>query len=209
MSSGTLCRPQYDCGMRQFIEFVPVALFVAVYFTTKDIYLATGVLMIGVCVQVGFEYGQDKAVSKRTQMVFWVVILFGAATLAFHDERFIKWKPTIVNWLFCVGLLVSQHFSKSNLLKTMLGDQIQLPDHVWRNLNYGWSLGFFIAGALNLVVAYGFSTDFWVTYKLIGGFAITLTYMVITMVYLVKGGYVKDVEEESADSTAAADSTDT
>lgn len=182
--------------MRQFIEFIPIALFVAVYFTSRDIYLSTAVLMAGVCVQVGFEYGQDRAVSKRTQMVFWVVILAGAATLAFHDDRFIKWKPTIVNWLFCVALLTSQFISQDNLLKKMLGAQLPLPDHVWRNLNYGWSFGFFIAGALNLVVAYGFSTDLWVTYKLIGGFAITLTYMVVTMVYLVRGGYIKDAEDE-------------
>ena len=50
--------------MRQFIEFVPIALFVAVYFTTRDIYLATAILMAGVCIQVGFEYYQDKTLSK-------------------------------------------------------------------------------------------------------------------------------------------------
>ncbi len=187
--------------MRQFIEFVPIALFVAVYFTTKDIYLATGILMGGVCIQVGFEYYQDKAVSKRTIMVFAVVILAGTATLVFQNEVFIKWKPTVVNWLFSVALIGGQLLSKDNLLKKMLGEHMALPDHVWRNLNYGWALGFFIAGALNLIVAYGFSTDIWVSYKLIGGFAITLFYMVITMVYLVKGGYVSDAEEEPAEST--------
>ncbi len=182
--------------MRQFIEFVPIALFVAVYFTTRDIYLATAVLMLGVCVQVGFEYGLDKTIRKQTQVVFVVAIVFGGMTLLFHDDLFIKWKPTIVNWVFSVALLLSHFVLKTNLLKKLLGEHMPLPDHVWRNLNYGWSLGFFIAGALNLVVAYGFSTDFWVTYKLIGGMAITLTYMIITMVYLVKGGYI---QEEDAD----------
>lgn len=187
--------------MKQFIEFIPIALFVAVYFTTKDIYLSTVVLMVGVCMQIGVEYGINKSVSKQTQMVFWVVMVAGAATLAFQDDRFIKWKPTIVNWLFCVALMGSQLLSRDSLLKKMLGGQIPLPDHVWRNLTYGWSAGFFIAGALNLIVAYGFSTDFWVTYKLVGGFAITLTYMVVTMVYLVKGGYIKDLEDDPAEST--------
>ena len=191
--------------MRQFIEFVPIALFVGVYFALKDIYIATGVLMIGVCLQLGFEYALDRAVSKRTQILFWVVILAGAATLAFRDDVFIKWKPTIVNWLFCAALLASQLISTRNLLKKMLGEHLPLPDHVWRNLAYGWSLGFFVAGALNLVVAYGFSTDIWVTYKLVGGFAITLTYMAITMIYLVRGGYVQELEshgpaEDSAES---------
>lgn len=183
--------------MRQFIEFVPIALFVVVYFTTKDIYLATALLMAGACVQVGYEYGVDKEVSKRTQMVFAVIILAGSATLILHDETFIKWKPTIVNWLFSVALIGSQLISKDNLLKKMLGEHLALPDLVWRNLNYGWALGFFIAGALNLVVAYNFSTEFWVTYKLVGGICITLFYMIITMTYLYKGGYIE--EEKAAD----------
>ncbi len=186
--------------MRQFIEFVPIAFFVAVYFTTKDIYLATAVLMAGVCVQVGYEYGADKEVSKRTQMIFWVVILAGAATLTFQDEIFIKWKPTIVNWLFTGALLGSQFLMRDNLLKKMLGEQLALPDHVWRNLNLGWSLGFFIAGALNIYVAYSFSTDVWVTYKLVGGICITLFYMIITMTYLIRGGYIQETEEETANS---------
>ncbi len=188
-------------GTKQVVEFIPVLLFVGVYFSTKDIYLATALLMAGVVGQVGFEYWQDKEISKRTQMIFWVVILAGAATLLFQDELFIKWKPTIVNWLFCVALLASQYIGTENLLKKMLGEHIPLPDHVWRNLNLGWSVGFFIAGALNLVVAYMFSTDFWVTYKLVGGFAITLCYMVITVVYLVKGGYIEEDDDTDTAET--------
>ena len=178
--------------MKQFVEFVPVALFVVTYFVTKDIYIATGVLMVGICFQVAFEYLKFKEIEKKTQMIFWVAMLFGGATLLFRNQEFIQWKPTIVNWLFCVALLASQFIGKDNLLKRMLGEQVAMPDDVWRNLNLGWSLGFFIAGALNLIVAYGFSLDFWVSYKLIGGFAITLVYMIITMVYLVKGGYISD-----------------
>ena len=180
--------------MKQFVEFIPIALFVGVYFTTKDIYISTGVLMAGVCVQVAFEYFTTGAIDKRTQVIFWVAILFGGATLVFRNEAFIQWKPTIVNWMFCGALLGSQFLTKDNLLKKLLGDQVALPDHVWRNLNYGWSLGFFVAGALNLIVAYGFSLDTWVTYKLVGGFAITFIYIIITIAYLVKGGYMQDQE---------------
>lgn len=187
--------------MRQFIEFIPIALFVAAYFTTKDIYLATAVLMVGVAFQIGVEYGMDKTVSSRSQMLFWVVMVAGAATLLFHDDLFIKWKPTIVNWLMGIGLLASQFMAKENLIKKMLGEQIQLPDHVWRNLAYGWSCGFILAGVLNLVVAYGFSTDFWVTYKLVGGIAISLFYMTITIIYLYRGGYISDEDEDTENTT--------
>ena len=163
--------------MKQFIEFIPVALFVVVYFTTRDIYVSTAVLMAGITFQVIFEYLRFGHVDKRTQMVFWIAIVFGGATLVFRNEAFIQWKPTIVNWMFAGALLASQWFGGDNLLKKLLGDQVPLPDHVWRNLNFGWSLGFFVAGVLNLVVAYFFSLDFWVSYKLIGGFAITLIYI--------------------------------
>lgn len=178
--------------MRQFVEFIPIALFVGIYFTTKDIYLATALLMAGVVVQLGYERWREKEISKRTQMIFWVVLLAGSATLIFRDELFIKWKPTIINWLFCVALVASQYLTRENLLQRMLGGQVHLPAQVWRTLCFGWSFGFFFAGALNLVVAYSFSTDFWVVYKLVGGFALTLSYLAVTGIYLVKGGYLKD-----------------
>jgi intracellular septation protein len=183
--------------MKQFVEFIPIALFVVVYFTTRDIYISTGVLMVGICLQVAFEYITLRKIDKKTIVIFWVAMLFGGATLIFRNEAFIQWKPTIVNWLFAVGLLSSQLFGKENMIKKMLSDQVQFPDHVWRNLTLGWSLGFILAGGLNLIVAYNFDLDFWVTYKLVGGFAITLCYMIITMAYLVKGGYVVDDSPES------------
>ena len=64
---------RYDARMRQFIEFIPIAVFVAVYFTTRDIYLATGALMAGVCCQVGYEYIKDKGVSQRTQSAQYAI----------------------------------------------------------------------------------------------------------------------------------------
>ena len=180
--------------MRQFVEFVPILIFVVIYFWTRDIYVATAVLMLGMCVQVGYEYYQDKTVSKRTISIFLIVILAGAATLLFQNELFIKWKPTAVNWLFSVALVSGHLFAKDNFLKKMLNEHLTLPNLAWRNLNFGWALGFFVAGALNLIVAYGYSTEVWVTYKLVGGFALTISYMIITMVYLTKGGYLSETD---------------
>ena len=185
--------------MRQFIEFIPVLLFVVVYFTTRDIYISTGVLMVGICLQVAYEFIRFRKIEKKTTVIFWVAMLFGGATLIFRNQEFIQWKPTIVNWLFSGALLTSQIFARDNLIKKMLSEQLTLPDHVWRNLALGWSFGFFLAGALNLLVAYGFSLDFWVTYKLVGGLAISLIYMVITMVYLVKGRYIRDDQNRATE----------
>lgn len=191
--------------MKQFIEFVPVALFAAVFFFSRDIYLSTLVLMVAIAAQAGLEYLMTRQIEKKTQIIFWISMLFGGATLLLRNELFIQWKPTIINWLFAAGLLASQFLGKDNLLKKMLGTQLRLPDSVWLRLNLGWSLGFFIAGALNLVVAFNFSLAFWVSYKLIGGFAITLGYIVLTLIYLSSGGYLQDpqtnpIEKPRADS---------
>jgi intracellular septation protein len=195
--------------MKQFIEFVPVVLFVAVYFTTKDIYLSTAMLMAGIFLQVAYEYFTTGKVEKKTQIIFAIAMLFGGATLLFRNEVFIQWKPTIVNWLFAVALWGSLLFVKTNLLKKMIGEQLSMPDKAWKHLNNGWALGFFIAGVLNLVVAYNFSLDFWVSYKLFGGMGLTIFYMVCTVLYLMKGGYLSEAGDPDASSAAALGPNDT
>lgn len=183
--------------MKQFVEFLPIAVFAGVYFYTRDIFISTAVLMVAMLVQVAVEYFTTQKVVRQTWFLFGSVVVLGGMTLAFRDETFIQWKPTLVNWAFCVALLGSHIVLKVNLLAKMLGEQVKLPSHVWRNLNYGWSAGFFLAGALNLVVAFNFDMDFWVSYKLVGGFALTLMYIIITIVYLVKGGYMEEDEDKA------------
>ncbi|HJL87802.1 MAG TPA: inner membrane-spanning protein YciB [SAR324 cluster bacterium] len=186
--------------MKQLIEFIPIALFGGVYFWTRDIFAATFFLMGGICLQLAFEYWTTRKVSRQTQIIFWSAILLGGATVIFRNEEFLFWKPTIVNWIFSLALLGFHFFSKENLLRRMLGSKIQLPEHVWINLSLGWAMGFFLAGLLNLIVAFQFSLDFWVSYKLFGGLGLTLFYFVVMAVYLARGGYLnqpKPVTEET------------
>ncbi|MBL4680273.1 MAG: septation protein IspZ [Pseudomonadales bacterium] len=185
--------------MKQFTEFVPIAAFTGVHFYTKDIFFSTGVLMIAMLGQLVYKYASSGKVQKKTLYIFGIVVALGSLTLIFRDKIFLLWKPTIVNWVFCLALLGSQLLSKENLIKKMMGRQLSLPNHVWKNLTLGWSLGFFVAGVLNLFVAFNFSLDAWVTYKLFGGFGITVIYMVIMMTYLVKGGYLEEIESDIAD----------
>jgi intracellular septation protein len=187
--------------MKQFIDFIPIAAFVAVFFTTKDIFISTGVLMAGLALQIVYEYLVHKKVDKKTWIVFWIAMLFGGATLLFRNELFIQWKPTVVNWFFASALIMSHFIGTQNLIEKILGSQLDLPGHVWRNLNIGWALGFFVAGVLNLIVAFSFSLEIWVTYKLVGGLLITSTYIIATIFYLLKGGYLK--EEMSKESQVA------
>jgi intracellular septation protein len=189
--------------MNQLFDFLPIALFVAVFFLS-DIFYATAALMIGVAVQVAAYKLLHKPISRELQITFWVSMLFGGLTLAFRNETFIQWKPTIINWLFCVSLIGSHFIGKHNLLQRLLGHQLSLTEEIWVKLNFGWALGFFIAGALNLWVAYTFSMEIWVSYKLIGGFGITLFYILLTVGYLAHKGFMNDeLMAPSAQSTAA------
>jgi intracellular septation protein len=185
--------------MNQLLDFVPVALFVIVFFLT-DIFYATGALMIGVTAQVLVYLALKKPLSRELKITFWASLIFGGLTLVFRNETFILWKPTIVNWLLACVLIGSHFLASRNALQHMLGGQMELHDEVWTRLNFGWAAGFFFAGALNLVVAYNFSLEFWVSYKLIGGFALTFLYIMATVGYLAAKGYLKEPEaaEEKA-----------
>lgn len=185
--------------MSQLLDFLPVALFVVVFFLT-DIFYATAALMAGVTVQVLAYLAFKKPLSRELKITFWASMIFGGLTLIFRNETFILWKPTIVNWLLAGALIGSHFFSRKNALQHMLGGQLELHDEVWSRLNFGWAGGFFIAGALNLVVAYNFSLEIWVSYKLIGGFALTFLYILATIGYLAAKGYLK--EPEGAPATA-------
>lgn len=172
--------------MNQLFDFLPLALFVAVFFAT-DIYWATAALMVAVTAQVVVFRLVGRPISRELTLTFWASLIFGSLTLIFRNETFIQWKPTIVNWLLAASLIGSFYLGRTNLLKQLMGHQVTLVDEVWARLNFGWALGFLLAGALNLVVAYNFSMEFWVTYKLVGGFALTFLYIAITVAYLSWG----------------------
>jgi len=106
--------------------------------------------------------------------------VFGGATLVLHNQIFIQWKPTIFNWVLALAFGGSQFIGDKNLMERTLGSQIHLPKQVWTRLNLLWVANFAIVGALNLVVAYGFSEATWVSYKLYSAIGFTLLLTVIT-----------------------------
>ncbi|MEQ8485419.1 MAG: inner membrane-spanning protein YciB [Pseudomonadales bacterium] len=193
--------------MTQLLDFIPVAVFVAVYFSV-DIYWATAALMAAVTVQVLAYLALRRPLSRELHMTFWASMIFGALTLFFRNELFIQWKPTIVNWLLAASLIGSHYLAGTNLLKQLLGKQLSLLDQVWARLNIGWACGFFFAGVLNLVVAYNFSMEFWVSYKLIGGFALTFLYIMITMIYLSRAGYLEMPAADTVEVPSKAENRD-
>jgi intracellular septation protein len=168
--------------MKFLFDLLPVILFF-VAFKLADIYVATGVAIAATFAQVGWL----KLRRKRVEPMLWaslgIIVVFGGATLFLQDETFIKWKPTVLYWLFG-AVLAGAAAGRRNLIRAMLSDQVQLPEPVWSRLNWSW-VGFFgFMGAINLYVAYNYSTDLWVSFKLFGGMGLMLLFVIAQAVVL-------------------------
>src|SRR5690606_5282673 len=129
------------------------------------IYSATAVLMAATTLQVAVMYAITREIEKRLLWLLLAVLVFGGATLLLRNQMFIQWKPTIFNWIAAIICGGSQFIGDKNLMERTLGSQIHLPKPVWTRLNLLWTGNFLVVGALNLVVAYGFSEQAWVSYK--------------------------------------------
>jgi len=180
--------------MTQLLDFTPILVFVATYYFS-DIFVATAALMAATAAQIGLTVLLKKTVSRQLKLTFWLTLILGALTLIFHDKEFIQWKPTIVNVALACVLIASQYVGKRiPVLQRFLGEQLKLPDVIWRRVNVGWAIGFVVAGALNLYVAFNFSERFWVNYKLFGGIVVFALYGLLTAIYLARGGYLRDAD---------------
>ncbi|MDG2278220.1 MAG: septation protein IspZ [Pseudomonadales bacterium] len=170
--------------MQQFIDYIAILAFVVVYFMTKDIFLATGVLMVAVTVQICLYWLMKKPIGNELKLTFWASMILGGMTLIFQDETFIKWKPSIINWLLALVLVGAHLFAKTFLVEKMLGKVLRLPDSAWRSLTYGWALAFTISGTVNIYVAYSYSLDTWVTFKFVGLLGLNLVFLMATFAFL-------------------------
>jgi len=169
--------------MKFLFDIFPVILFFAA-FKLYGIYIATAVAIVATFGQIGWMWFKHRKVDNMQWISLGLIVVFGGATLLLRDETFIKWKPTVLYWLFAAVLLVSQLVWRKNLIQAMMAAQVTAPDAVWRKLLNGW-IGFFVfMGVINLYVACSFSTDFWVNFKLFGGIGLMLVFVVIQAVIL-------------------------
>ena len=171
--------------MKFLFDLFPVILFF-VAFKFFGIYIATAVAIVATVAQIAWVCYRHRKIDNIQWVTLGVIVVFGGATLLLHDETFIKWKPTVLYWLFGAALLVAEFGFRKNLIKAMMGKQITLADSIWRWLLMSW-IGFFvIMGVLNLYVAFNFSTDAWVNFKLFGGTGLMLAFVVLQALFLAK-----------------------
>jgi intracellular septation protein len=150
------------------------------------ILLATVVVIVATVAQIAWVRFRHGKVDKMLWVSLVLVVVFGGMTLVFQDETFIKWKPTILYWVFAVSLGFAALVLKKNPIKAMLGEQLVLPEPVWTRMNLSWIAFFLCMGALNLFVAFNFPTDTWVNFKLFGGMGLLFAFVLGQGVVLSK-----------------------
>lgn len=158
--------------------------------TQAPILLATAIAIVATIAQIGYLLLRGKKVDTTLWLSLAIIVVFGGATIYFHNETFIKWKPTVLYWCFATALLFSQIVLKKNLIRTMMEKQMSLPEGIWRRVNLSWVAFFLTMGLLNLYVAFNFSTDSWVNFKLFGSMGLMLVFIVVQSLMLSK--YIKE-----------------
>jgi len=150
--------------MNPILEFFPIVLFFIAY-KFYDIYVATGVVIVATILQVAISWYKTRKVSTMQLITLGLILVMGGATIILQNEQFIKWKLSIIEWLFGVVFLGSQFVGKKTVIERMLSANLTLPDAVWRRLNTLWAIFFLSIGFINVYVMYHYSTDDWVMFK--------------------------------------------
>ena len=181
--------------MKLILDFFPILLFFVSY-KLSDIYTATAVLMAATTVQMALIYMRERSLQTMHKVTLVLVLGFGALTLGLHDERFIKWKPTVLYSAMALGLAVATWGLKKSPIKGLLGSQLELPDLVWARLNIAWVLYCAFMALANAYVAENFSTDEWMNFKL-WGYVFPVTFILGQGIYIARH-MQKPSEEEAA-----------
>ena len=194
--------------MKAFLDFIPVFFFFMSYIFYTDIpiqyindvnsffgielnskkssgiYFATLVLMITYSIQFVFLLFIKKT-KKIHYITLFIILIAGLSTLYFKNPIFIKIKPSIVYWGFALFFVINNLFSKENIIKSLLQDQIDLDSKKWSVLSNSWVIFFILCGFLNLYVANFYSEESWVEFKFyILGIILPIIFIVLNGIYI-------------------------
>ncbi len=181
--------------MKFLYDYFPIICFFVGY-KIWGIYTATAITMVASILQVGVFWFKHHRFEKLHLITLGFVILLGGSTLLFHKAIYIKWKPSIIYWVFAIVLLGSQFIGSKTVLHRILGDKINVPIKIWTRLNIAWGIFFALLGCLNLYVVYNYSTNAWVNFKLFGTLGLLLVFAIGQAFYMAR--YMKDDKKLSA-----------
>lgn len=201
--------------MKLLIDFFPIILFFVSYhqanFLVENTFIgslvdpaksevitatiiATSVAIVASFLQVGYHWIRTRKFEKMHLFSLALITVLGGLTIMFGNPDFVKWKPTVLNWLFAAVFFISLFIGEKTLIQRAMGNQIELPDEVWKKLNLAWVAFFLISGAANLYVAFYYALeldektrmDTWVDFKLFGLMGLTLVFIILQAIYLTR-----------------------
>ena len=184
--------------MKLLYDFFPILLFFIAY-KLYGIYVATATAIVATIVQVALFWLRHRRVEKMHMITMGIIVLFGGATLLLHDPVFIKWKPTIAYWAFAAVFIGSQFLGDRCIIERMMGHAMQTTRSVWLRLNLAWVVFFVAMGFINLYVAYNYTEDTWVNFKLFGLMGLTLVFVLGQGLVLAR--YMQDGEQDTKEGS--------
>lgn len=178
-------------------DFLPLFLFFLA-FKLYGIYAATAVGIAATGLQVVTTRIFRKRYDKQQLITFVVFVIFGGMTLYFHNPLFIKWKPTVIFWIFAMVFFGSQFVGAKPLIQRMLEHVFENQEHtvphgLWKKLNFAWAVFFALLGGLNLYVAYTYTLDIWVNFKVYGIFGLLVLFSIVQAIFLSR--YLTETKE--------------
>lgn len=177
-----------------FLDYFPAFIFLAAYLYTRDMFLAVGIFIAASVAQIGYLLARKQKIEKMHWIQLIAVVVFGGLTIMFANQVFIRWKPTVVYWIFAVILFVTQFIGERTAAERLLGKQIELPGQIWRRMNISFAVFCVAMGFLNLYVAFVYGSDLdpkvqeehWVYFKVFGTMVLTFVFLLIVMMSVSK-----------------------
>jgi intracellular septation protein len=168
--------------------------------TKPGIYLATVVAIAANVMQIAWVWFKHRKVEQMLWVSLVLITVFGGLTLFLHDETFVKYKPTLLYWIFALTLGLAPLLFKRNLIRMMMDSQLSLPDAIWARLNLAWAGFFAFMGVANLYVAFNYSTDAWVNFKMFGSLGLMLAFVIAQTLYLSRHMTTLENDAETDDT---------
>lgn len=186
--------------MQLLVDYIPIVIFIGAYFYSGSLFFATGVLMVVMPVILLGQWLAKRTINKIFAASTVLVLVLGGATLYFRNPTFIFWKPTVLNWAAAAAFFGSQWIGDKTMVQRMLGSAAKLTKQQWNRLNLMWVVFFLVVGAVNLYVAYSFSEEFWVKFKLWGMLSLTFAFVIIQSVWLTLAAQKNDTPVEDLET---------
>ena len=185
--------------MNKFLfDLFPVILFF-IAFKFFGIFTATAIAIAATIAQIIYSKIRHGKVEKMLLVSGAIISILGGVTLLLHDKTYIMWKPTVLYWIIAATLIISNLLFKKNFIQQMMSKMIDAPTSIWSMLNFAWAIFLILLGFLNLYVAFNYTENAWVNFKLFGVTGIMFVF-IIGQTLALKKYLIEPIDDKSEKS---------